>query len=278
MLYRWLYQVTQPPPLPLRRVTLYYAALGVLAAALLGALPELADFATHGPEPAAGLAAGLDVFEPVGGPSEVMRAPLLEAGRLALSLVAALALMVPASWTYMGTRTRTGFDQSVVQTMLILPLAVAGIVTIVHDSVALAFSLAGIVAGVRFRNSLRDTADALYIFAAIGVGLACGVGSLPVAAVVSLFFNYTILLLWRCDYGVCPQGGPQEEYSSGWMLGHAGVETPRHPKRLADGEKKAKKRRKKQKKRAVPGFVPAGDPVPVLAQAAGRESGSDAAL
>jgi len=276
MLYRWLYQVTRPPPLPLRRVTLYYAALGMLSAVLMGALPGLADLATRGPEPAAGLGAGLDVFEPVGGPPAVMRAPLLEAGRLAVSLVAALALMVPASWIYMGTRTRTGFDQSVVQTLLILPLAVAGIVTIVHDSVALAFSLAGIVAGVRFRNSLRDTADALYIFAAIGVGLACGVGSLPVAAVVSLFFNYTILLLWRCDYGVCPQGGPQEEYSSGWMLGHAGVAPSDYPKLVAQEVKKGKKRRKKQRNRALPGFVPPGDPIPALAQAAAREPGAGA--
>lgn len=50
----------------------------------------------------------------------------------------------------------------------------------VKNSVALAFSLAGAVAGVRFRSSLSDTADALYIFVAIGVGLAAGIGELGV--------------------------------------------------------------------------------------------------
>jgi hypothetical protein len=42
----------------------------------------------------------------------------------------------------------------VAQTMIILTIAVAGIVTIVHHSIALGFSLAGIVAGVRFRSSV----------------------------------------------------------------------------------------------------------------------------
>jgi len=53
------------------------------------------------------------------------------------------------------------------------------VVLIVRDSVALAFSLAGIVAAVRFRNTLRDTKDAVYIFLAIAVGLAAGCSRLP---------------------------------------------------------------------------------------------------
>jgi hypothetical protein len=59
-----------------------------------------------------------------------------------------------------------------VQLLIILPLVVAGIVVLVKDSLALAFSLAGIVAAVRFRNTLDDSKDAVYVFLATGVGLA----------------------------------------------------------------------------------------------------------
>jgi len=41
----------------------------------------------------------------------------------------------------------------------------------------------------------------LFIFLAVGVGLASGVGMLLVAAVMSAIFNYTFLLLWELNYG-----------------------------------------------------------------------------
>ena len=213
MISRFLYALGKPSMRPLSRVTLYYVVLFGVSAVLAMKFPELVELATQEPPGAEGFSGLDDAFEPVGAPASV--GSLTTAGRLLLHLVAAVLLMLPVSWVYMGTRTRSGFDQSVVQTMIILPIAVAGVVTIVYDSIALAFSLAGIVAGVRFRNSLRDTADALYIFAAIGVGLATGVGALLIAALVSVFFNFVILILWRGDYGVCPKNGPQLAYSSG---------------------------------------------------------------
>ncbi|MGW8267945.1 MAG: DUF4956 domain-containing protein [Longimicrobiales bacterium] len=118
-----------------------------------------------------------------------------------ISLVGALALMIPVAWVYLLTKQRRGYDESVVQAMLILPIAVAGIVFIVQFSIALAFSLAGIVAAVRFRSTLKDTKDAVYVFLAIGVGLASGAWVLGVAAILSIVFNAVILYLWWSNFG-----------------------------------------------------------------------------
>ena len=120
---------------------------------------------------------------------------------LVMAIIGAVALMVPVSWTYMAVRSRAKMDQSLLETILVLPIAVTGIVLIVHNSLALAFSLAGVVAGVRYRYSLKSTADSLFIFMAVGVGLSCGVGMLLVAAVMSAIFNYTFLILWELNYG-----------------------------------------------------------------------------
>ena len=121
--------------------------------------------------------------------------------KLFLSVVGALLVMIPVTWVYMKIRLRAKLDQSLVETMLLLPIAVAGVVVIVQNSLALAFSLAGIVAGVRFRNTLKNTGDALFIFTAIGAGLAAGVGALEIAIVITLVFNYVFLFLWDLDYG-----------------------------------------------------------------------------
>jgi hypothetical protein len=130
--------------------------------------------------------------------------------RGAISLVyvmtATLLLMLPVSWVYKAIHTDSIYDHSIDTTTLVLPAVVAGIVTVVQHSLALAFSLAGIVAGVRFRRALSDTFDTLFILASIGVGIAAGVKSIEIAIVLTVFFNYAAI-------GVCAFGdGLESQY------------------------------------------------------------------
>jgi len=119
-----------------------------------------------------------------------------------LILIGALVLMLPVTWVYMSARPSGGqHNQNVVQTLIFLPLVVAGIVFMVQNSLALAFSLAGVVGAVRFRTTLRDSRDLVYIFLSIVVGFAAGVQSLAVGAVVSIVFNFVLLITWHYDYG-----------------------------------------------------------------------------
>jgi hypothetical protein len=124
---------------------------------------------------------------------------MIEATSLIYAMSATLLLMLPVSWVYKAIHTDSVYDHSIDTTTLVLPAVVAGIVTVVQHSLALAFSLAGIVAGVRFRRALSDTFDTLFILASIGVGIAAGVKSLEIAVVLTVFFNYASI-------GVCAFG------------------------------------------------------------------------
>ncbi len=147
----------------------------------------------------------------LGGAEEVTSrgAPVvaLDEGSLAISvgvaILAAVLLSLPVAWVYQLTRAKRGYQQSVVQLLVVLPAVVAGIVLLVKYSVALAFSLAGIVAAVRFRNTLDDSKDAVYVFLATAIGLASAV-NLPVATVMSIGFNIVSLALWFTDFGSAP--------------------------------------------------------------------------
>ena len=119
------------------------------------------------------------------------------------AMVSAILLSLPVAWIYQLTRAKRGYQQSVVQILIILPLVVAGIVVLVKYSLALSFSLAGIVAAVRFRNTLDDSKDAVYVFLATGIGLSSAV-DIPVATALSVLFNTTILALWYTDFGNAP--------------------------------------------------------------------------
>jgi len=118
----------------------------------------------------------------------------------AIAMLTAFLSSLPVAWIYTLTRRKKGFQQSVVQTYLILPVVAAGIVILVKSSLPLAFALAGIVAAVRFRTSLDDSKDAAGIFVVIGIGMAAGAVP-PVAWVISIGFNLLMLGLWWTDFG-----------------------------------------------------------------------------
>ncbi len=182
------------------RVVLYYAVLLTAGWILLKKIPALPSSESGAFEALFGLAPHSSVT-PQG------TAQTLDESRLAVAVAASMAasilLSIPVAWVYLLTRAKRGYQQSVVQLLIILPLVVAGIVVMVKYSLALAFSLAGIVAAVRFRNTLDDSKDAVYVFLATAVGLAAAV-NIPVAAVISILFNATMLVLWATDFGHAP--------------------------------------------------------------------------
>lgn len=212
------------------RIVGYYVIVGGLAAALYTQVPFVRN--TFSLEQLQGLAGMQDEITATMADAPVS-VPAAEGWEhlgipeAALSMLAALLLMIPVAMAYLVIKRRGGYDESVVHALLILPVAVAGIVMIVQNSLALAFSLAGIVAAVRFRTTLEDTKDAVYIFLAIGVGLACGVGAVGIALVLSILFNAINLGLWRTGFGNIyrDQGSRSESLRLGDVL--AGPESAR---------------------------------------------------
>lgn len=191
---------------PARRLTAYYAILAVVIALLFYFFPAtirgiaekgLGDV-SEGPLVLTDALTGTAAR--TGGPFGAGSIGALSVTTLMI-LFGTLALMLPVSWVYMSARPAVGHNQAVVQTLIILPIVVAGIVYIVQNSLALAFSLAGVIGAVRFRSNLRDTRDLVYIFLSIIVGFAAGVQSMLVGLIVSVVFNYVMLATWRYDYG-----------------------------------------------------------------------------
>ena len=123
--------------------------------------------------------------------------------RAAGAMLGALALTLPLTWVFVITRRRKGFSQSIVHTLVVLPLAVAGLMTLVQDSLPLAFGLAGI-AFLRFRNTLEDTKDAVYLFVATGIGISAAAGQLAVGLALSFLFSATVIVLWWTDFARMP--------------------------------------------------------------------------
>jgi hypothetical protein len=170
---------------PIRRLLAYYAILAGVYAALLYFFPtimgqissgERLEELTQAPQL---LQDGLtsNQFQ---APATHLPANLQLAVTTTLCLFATVALVLPVTWVYMSARRTKRHNQSVVETLIMLPI---------------------VVAAVRFRNTLRDTRDTVYIFLAIAIGFASGVQAITVGAVASVFFNLIMLFIWRYDFG-----------------------------------------------------------------------------
>ena len=186
---------------PLARLLLYYLLLAAAALALVRLFPVLQSaFSMERLRSLVGIEGFAQGVPPTGAEGGFLARSNVGL-RTFIAVLGALVLVIPVAQVYMATKREVRYDQSLVHTIIILPVAVTGIVIIVQNSLELAFSLAGIVAAVRFRNTLQDTKDAVYIFMSIGVGLAAGVQALTVAFIVTAVFNIVVLVLWRFDVG-----------------------------------------------------------------------------
>jgi hypothetical protein len=190
---------------PIRRLATYYAALLIVGFLIFRFVPVLDGLLTG--ERLARLAQtpallqdGLAGAQAQAPPEDVL-SRVEFAASTAFLLLSTLAIMLPVTWVYMSARSGHGHNQTVVQALVVLPMIVAGIVLIVSNSLALAFSLGGVVAAVRFRTNLSDARDVVFIFLAIAVGFAAGVQDVTIAMMLSMLFNFVLLLVWRYDFG-----------------------------------------------------------------------------
>jgi hypothetical protein len=224
MLKRLIDVVTMGSERPLRRLTAYYAVLVVVLGIVLFLYPA-SNALLMGGEPATSSVAPQLLQDGLNAPAFVQQA--FGAGSIGelmittlLLIVGIVALMLPVTWVYMSARKVPGHDQSIVQTLLILPIVVAGVVLIVQNSLALAFSLAGVVAAVRFRTTLDDTRDVVFIFPRDWSRVRRRCPPARDRHDPPLAFCFVVLLVWRYDFGrsACSRPPPRSgaRHSKSW--------------------------------------------------------------
>ena len=150
-------------------------------------------------------------------------------------LAGALATAIPVALVYSLTRRRRGFQQSMVHILILLPVAVAGMVVLIQNSLALAFSLAGIVAVLRFRNTLDDVKDGVYIFVGVSIGISAAMGALNIGLLTSFVFNGCVLVLWWLDFARRPTPGIRGGLQKLARLPKVLVKQPNEPAAREDG-------------------------------------------
>lgn len=184
---------------PVVRLLGYFLLLFVVVAVIALTVPWFPDLLVPSPPGADPFPGANDALGPSA--SEIMTSVSRTAILGLLALLAALAFTVPVVWIYTVIMRQEGYERSFVRLLASLPVVVAGVVQVVRGDLALAFALAGIVAAVRFRTTVKDLQDAVFAFAAIAVGLATGTGNFTLAGAISTVFCLLAYALWRMNVG-----------------------------------------------------------------------------
>jgi hypothetical protein len=80
------------------------------------------------------------------------------------------------------------------QAQTLIAIAGALMVVVIGQSTARAFGLVGLGGFIRFRSGIKDTRDAAVMFVMIGIGMACGLGAIPMAVVATLFATVVLAI------------------------------------------------------------------------------------
>jgi hypothetical protein len=114
-----------------------------------------------------------------------------------LKLVIAMLIGIIVTVVHKRYHRDKPLTRSLQQAQVLLCVAGAMVMVIIGSSVARAFGVAGAAGIVRFRTPVEDPKDTTILFLMIGLGMACGVGLLEVAALGTIFLCLALVVLDR---------------------------------------------------------------------------------
>jgi uncharacterized membrane protein YhiD involved in acid resistance len=121
------------------------------------------------------------------------QAPLTPAV-VASSLVLSFLLATLFAAVYQATFRGFTYSRSYIHTMVLGSMVTCMLIMAVGSNLARGMGILGTLSIIRFRTPVRDPRDAMFLFACLGVGIACGAG-MPMVAVVGTFLICVAALL-----------------------------------------------------------------------------------
>ncbi len=120
---------------------------------------------------------------------------------VAVKVAVAFVCGAAIAWLYRRTYRGPGYSVAYTNTLILLAMATALVISVIGNNLARAFGLVGALSVVRFRHAVKNTQDVVYVFLALGVGMAAGVGFYAVALVGTLMIGLAIILLYHTRFG-----------------------------------------------------------------------------
>ena len=118
-----------------------------------------------------------------------------------LSLVFAFCLSSMVTIVYEKTFQGLSWSRGLMQSMVLGSIITCLLMIAIGDNVARGIGIVGSLAIIRFRTNLREPRDLVFLFAALGAGVACGVQSYAAAAFATALFCLIAIAMQSSSFG-----------------------------------------------------------------------------
>ena len=114
-----------------------------------------------------------------------------------VALVCGLIIAVVYRFIYKGP----SYSVSYVNSLVLLTLITSIVILVIGNNLARAFGLVGAMSIIRFRTAVRDVQDIVFIFFALCIGMAAGVGLHVIALVGTIIISFVAVVLVTFKFG-----------------------------------------------------------------------------
>jgi len=116
-------------------------------------------------------------------------------------LLLALALCMVIAWVYTLTYQGLSYLRGFAQTLATSGILSALVMMAIGSDIGRGIGLVGALTIIRFRTTLKDTRDLLFVFASLVVGVACGVFAFGIAMMGTTVFCAAMMYVTWSSFG-----------------------------------------------------------------------------
>lgn len=127
--------------------------------------------------------------------------PLMPWQTVVFSLLMAFVLSSVLAQVYIFTHRGLSYSRSFVQTLILGAVISAMLMSAVGNNLARGIGILGTLAIIRFRSTVKDPRDMVFVFGALSVGIAMGVRSYGAAVAGALIISLVAIALHISAFG-----------------------------------------------------------------------------
>jgi len=131
------------------------------------------------------------------------------------TVLLAFLLSTMIAFTYEKTFRGLSYSRNYLQALVLSSIVASTVMQAIGDSLASGLGMLGALAIIRFRTSLKEPRDIIFMFACLAAGIACGVNGYAIAVVGTLAFCVIAFVLHYSPFG-------QENYFDGMLRFNCG--------------------------------------------------------
>ena len=108
------------------------------------------------------------------------------------------------AWTYKSTFQGVLYQHSYLVSLILASVITSSVIMVISGNLILSLGMVGALSIVRFRSAIKDPLDIVFMFWAITVGIANGIGMIKLSIICTLLISLVCFILYRIPKTVEP--------------------------------------------------------------------------